>query len=123
MFFNTREISFEESVLLHIVSGDFAIEGDFLFWMYFMMVPCLKDCSFEELSNIRTKFIAKCDWDSPENAKYSFRKRDIVIHNCHKPTKWYFGAALNCSISLICCSVRLFFLEAVNLSALEYYFY
>ena len=41
MFFNTGEIIFEESVLLHIVSGDCAIEalrdskieGDFLSWM------------------------------------------------------------------------------------------
>ena len=39
MFFNTGEISFEENVLLHIVSGDCAIkalrdskiEGDFLY--------------------------------------------------------------------------------------------
>ena len=27
MFFNTGEISFEESVLLHIVRGDYAIEA------------------------------------------------------------------------------------------------
>ena len=38
----------------------------------------------EELSNIRAKFIAASDCDSLGNAKDSFRKRDIVYHNCHK---------------------------------------
>ena len=39
---------------------------------------------FEELSNIRAKFIVECDWDSLKNAKDSFRKRDLVLHNFHK---------------------------------------
>ena len=46
--------------------------------------PVPEGLRLEELSNIRAKFIAECDWDSHENAKDSFRKRDIVFHNCHK---------------------------------------
>ena len=46
--------------------------------------PVPEGLRLEELSNIRAKFIAECDWDSLENAKDSFRKRDIVFHNCHK---------------------------------------
>ena len=46
--------------------------------------PVPEGLRIEELSNIRTKFIAECDWDSLENAKDSFRKMDLVFHNCHK---------------------------------------
>ena len=46
--------------------------------------PVPEGLRLEELSNIRAKFIAECDWDSLQNAKDSFRKRDIVFHNCHK---------------------------------------
>ena len=93
MFFNTGEISSEESVLLHIASGDCAIEalrdseieGDFLSWMDVLHDgPVPEELHLEELSDIRAKFIAECDWDSLQNAKDSFRKRDIVFHNCHK---------------------------------------
>ena len=70
MFFNTGEISFEESVLLPNARGDCAIEalrdteieGDFPYQMVLLHdgpVPdglCLK-----EFSNIRAKFIAECD--------------------------------------------------------------
>ena len=93
MFFNTGEISFEESVLLHIARGDWAIEalrdpeieGDFTSWIVVLHYgPVPEGLRLEELSNIRAKFIAECDWDSLQNAKDSFRKRDIVFHNCHK---------------------------------------
>ena len=99
--------------MLHIVSGDCSIEAlrdskievDFLSRMDVLHdAPVPKGLRLEELSKIRTKFIAECDWDSLQNAKDSFRKRDIVFHNCHKSTKWYFGTTLNCSISFICCS-------------------
>ena len=46
--------------------------------------PVPEGLSLEELSNIRAKFIAECDWDTLQIAKDSFRKRDIVFHNCHK---------------------------------------
>ncbi len=46
--------------------------------------PVPEGLSLEELSNIRAKFVAECDCDSLENAKDSFRKRDIVFDNCHK---------------------------------------
>ena len=46
--------------------------------------PVPEGLRLEELSNIRAKFIAECDWDFLQNAKDSFRKRDIVFHNCHK---------------------------------------
>jgi len=46
--------------------------------------PVPEGLSLEELSNIRAKFIAECEWDSLQNAKDSFRKRDIVFHDCHK---------------------------------------
>ena len=113
MFFNTGEISFRGNVLLNIVNGDCAIEalihsgieGDFISWLDVLDdEPVPEGLRLEELSNIRAKFIAECDWDSLQNAKDSFRKRDIVFHNCHKSTKWYFGTTLNCSISFICCS-------------------
>ena len=77
MFFNTGEISFEESVLLHIARGDCAIEalrdsdieGDFLSQMNVLHDgPVPEGLRLEELYNIRTKFIAECDWDSLENA-------------------------------------------------------
>ena len=93
MFFNTGEISFEESVLLHIVRGDCAIEalrdseieGDFLSQINILNAGTVPEgLRLEELSNIRAKFIAECDWDSLQNAKDSFRKRDIVFHKCHK---------------------------------------
>ena len=93
MFFNTGEISFEESVLLHIASGDCAIEalrdseieGDFPSQMVALHDgPVPEGLRLEELSNILAKFIAECDWDSLENAKDSFRKMDLVFHNCHK---------------------------------------
>ena len=42
--------------------------------------PVPEGLRLEELSNIRAKFIAECDWDSLQNAKDSFRKRDIVSH-------------------------------------------
>ena len=83
MFFNTGEISFGESVLLHILSGDCAIEtlrdskieGDFISWMDVIHYgPVPEGLRLEELSNIRAKFISECDWDSLENAKDSFRK-------------------------------------------------
>ena len=83
MFFNTGEIIFEESVLLQIVSGDCAIEalrdskieGDFLSWMDVLHdAPVPEGLRLEELSNIRAKFVAECDWDSRQIAKDSFRK-------------------------------------------------
>ena len=46
--------------------------------------PVPEGLRLEELSNIRAKFIAESDWDSLENAKDSFRKMDLVSHNCHK---------------------------------------
>ena len=46
--------------------------------------PVPEGLRLEELSNIRTKFIAECDWVSLQNAKDSFRKRDIVFYNWHK---------------------------------------
>ena len=49
--------------------------------------PLPEGLRLEELSNIRAKFIAECDWDSLENAKDSFRKNDIVFHNYHKSDK------------------------------------
>ena len=61
MFLNTGEISFEESVLLHIVSGDCAIEalrnskieGDFLSWMDILHdAPVPEGLRLEELSKI-----------------------------------------------------------------------
>ena len=83
MIFNTGEISFEESVLLNIVNGDCAIEAlrdseieeDFISWMdviHYGSVP--EGLRLEELSNIRAKFVAECDWDSRQIAKDSFRK-------------------------------------------------
>ena len=94
MFSNTVEINFQESVFLHnIVNGDFAtealrdsrIEGDFLSWMDVLHDGPVSDgLRLEELSNIRAKFIAECEWDSLQNAKDSFRKSDIVFHNCLK---------------------------------------
>ena len=93
MFFNTGEIIFEESVLLHIVSGNCAIEalkdskneGGFLSLMDVLHdAPVTEGVRLEELSKIRAKFIAECDRDSLENAKDSFRKRDIVSHDCHE---------------------------------------
>ena len=49
-----------------------------------MMDLCLKDCVLRNSLNIRAKFIAESDWDSLQNSKDSFRKRDIVFHNSHK---------------------------------------
>ena len=46
--------------------------------------PVPEGLRLEELSNIRAQFIEECDWYSLENDKDSFRKRDIVFHNCHK---------------------------------------
>ena len=46
--------------------------------------PVPEGLHLEELSNIRAEFIAEYDWESLQNAKDSFRKRDIVFHNCHK---------------------------------------
>ena len=94
MFFNNGEISFEESVLLHFTKGgdcaieaflrDSEIEGDFLSQMNVLHDgPVPEGLRLEELPNIRAKFIAECDWDSLQNAKDSFWKRDIVFHNCH----------------------------------------
>ena len=79
--------------MLHIVSGDCTIEAlrdseieeDFISWMdviHYGSVP--EGLRLEEFSNIRAKFISECDWDSLENAKDSFRKGDIVFHNCCK---------------------------------------
>ena len=90
MFFNTSEISFEESVLLHIAGGDCTIEalrdseieGDFLSQMNLPHDgPVPEGMRLEELTNIGAKFIAECDRDSLENAKDSFRKMDMVFHN------------------------------------------
>ena len=46
--------------------------------------PVPEGLRLEELSKIRTKFIAEWVWDSLENTKDSFRKKDIVFHNCQK---------------------------------------
>ena len=86
--------------MLHIVSGDCAIEalrdseieGDFLSWMDVLHGgPVPEELRLEELSDIRAKFIAECDWDSLEKAKDSFLKGDIVFHNCHKSDEVVLG--------------------------------
>ena len=60
--------------MLHIVNGDCAIEalkdsgieGDFLSWLDVLHDgPVPEGLSLEELSEVRTDFIADCDWAVP----------------------------------------------------------
>ena len=85
--------------------------------------PVPEGLRLEDLSNIRAKFIAERDWDSLQNAKDSFRKRDIVFHNCHKSDEMVLWNRFELFDQLLLAVVRLFCLQAGSLSAIENYLY
>ena len=56
------------------------IPGDFLPWQDVLHDGPVPECtSLEELSEIRSKFIADRRWGTPEGVKRVFKERDTIL--------------------------------------------
>ena len=113
MFFNTGEISFEESVLLHIVSGDCAIEalrGSEIEGGFLSLMDVLHDGPVPEVLRLEEYLIFELS--SLQNVigifykmlRTLFGKGTLFSIIVSISTKWYFGTALNCLSNFIYCS-------------------